>query len=958
VAKILIVDDSPTDRSLHTRVLGNQGHQVLEASDGAEALALASAERPGLVITDILMPTMDGYEFVRQLRSSPGIALTPVIFCTAHFRERDARDLARQCGVEFVLTKPCEAEIVLQAVEQCLGHGVRAPRPAVSQDSDREHLRLLTGQLAHQSEELRSANLRLEALIETILQLASEATPERSAETFCTSARNLISARYALVGVASSDSPVPDRLYTSGVAAKESEALRNSPAVHAAMARLLRDGRPLRAQNQEGRPEALGFPPECPRFRSLLITPIISLSRSYGWLCLLHRLGAAEFSVEDERLAGILGGLMGRVYENGRMYSAAQHHAAELEQEIADRRRAEEALRDSEAKYRVFFENNPLPGWVCDTKSQRFLAVNEAAIRHYGYSHAEFLALTKGDIELPAETGHARRQHLHKDGTLIDVEIVSHPTPGPQPSEFVLAYDVTERLRNEAAVRESAERLNLALRASRTGVWSFDAVSGALVWDAYAGEIFGFPGQGSAARFDDLLDAVHPADRELVSQSIRGAAPNRSEVAIEFRVVWPDTTVHYLFSRGQAFFDDTGTLARVVGVSHDITDQRRLEEQFRQSQKMEAVGRLAAGIAHDFNNLLTVILGYTTVVHAKLESSDPLRRMVAEARRAGEQAALLTGQLLAFSRKQVTQMEVLDINEAVRGMTDMLQRLLGDDIDLSIALDHSLSPVRADAGQFNQVLLNLAVNAHDAMPNGGRLSIKTRAIQREREDAGRHGVRPAGRYAMVAVSDTGAGMSAETLTHIFEPFFTTKDLSKGTGLGLSTVYGIVQQHGGWIDVASEPGRGASFQVYLPVARGVSAAPPSAIVEPALRRTGTILLVEDQAAIRMLLEDVLSEAGHLVLAAADGRAALDAAQQYTGAVDLLITDVVMPEMSGPDLASQIALVRPGMIVLFMSGYTDHALLRRGAIEQGTAFLQKPFLPESLLSKIDELLSARR
>jgi two-component system, cell cycle sensor histidine kinase and response regulator CckA len=643
------------------------------------------------------------------------------------------------------------------------------------------------------------------------------------------------------------------------------------------------------------------------------------------------------------------------------------HHAAKPERENADRTCADEALLDSEAKYRVFFENNPIPGWVVNTKTRRFLAVNEAAIRHYGYSRAEFLALTIRDIELPAGDAPGdshkpvRRRHLTKDGTIIevDIDIVSHATLGPQLSDFVLVYDVTERLRSEAAVRESSERLNLALRASRTGVWSLDAVSGALVWDAYAREIFGFPGEGSAARFEDLLAAVHPPDRELVSRSILGADPNRSEVAIEYRVVWPDTTVHYLFSRGQAFFDNAGTLVRVVGVSHDITAQRRLEEQFRHSQKMEAVGRLASGIAHDFNNLLTVILGYTTVVHAKLESGDPLRRMVAEARRAGEQAALLTGQLLAFSRKQVTQMEALDINEAVRGVADMLQRLLGDDIDLSVTLDDALFAVRADAGQFNQVLMNLAVNAHDAMPNGGRLSIETCAVEFEPQDSGRPAVRPAGRYAMLAITDTGSGMSAETLGHIFEPFFTTKEPSKGTGLGLATVYGIVQQHGGWIDVVSEPGHGASFKIYFPAASAASAGSVPSLVQPApARRTGTILLVEDQAAIRMLLEDVLSEAGHRVFASADGRGALELAEQYTGAVDLLITDVVMPEMSGPDLASQISPLRPSVIVLYMSGYTDHALLHRGAIEQGTAFLQKPFLPESLLAKIDELLSSRR
>jgi signal transduction histidine kinase/CheY-like chemotaxis protein len=456
-----------------------------------------------------------------------------------------------------------------------------------------------------------------------------------------------------------------------------------------------------------------------------------------------------------------------------------------------------------------------------------------------------------------------------------------------------------------------------------------------------------------------LLAAVHAPDRELVSQSILGATPISPELAMEYRVKWPDSTLHYLVSQGHAFFDHGGKLARVIGVSHDITVQRRLEEQLRHSQKLEAMGRLASGIAHDFNNLLTVILGYTAVVHAKLESGDPLRRMVAEARRAGEQAASLTGQLLAFSRKQPIRMAALDLNQAVRAVSDMLQRLLGDDIDLTITLEDALFPITADAGQFNQVLMNLAVNAHDAMPNGGRLSIETSAMQREREESGRHAVRPAGRYAMLTVTDTGAGMSADTLSHIFEPFFTTKDPGKGTGLGLATVCGIVEQHGGWIDVASERGHGASFQIYWPAASVVPACSAPALPQPAgASTTGTILLVEDQAAIRMLLEDVLSEAGHRVLAAPDGRRALELARAYTGPVDLLVTDVVMGEMSGPDLASQMAPLRPGAMVLYISGYTDHALLHRGAIEQGAGFLQKPFLPESLLSKIDELLSARR
>ena len=349
-----------------------------------------------------------------------------------------------------------------------------------------------------------------------------------------------------------------------------------------------------------------------------------------------------------------------------------------------------------------------------------------------------------------------------------------------------------------------------------------------------------------------------------------------------------------------------------------------------------------------------MILGYATNVHNRLPPGDPLRKTVREILGAGERAASLTGQLLAFSRKQVTQPRVLDLNAFIAETKDMLERLIGEDIDLAVVPDSEACFVNVDIGQLTQILMNLAVNARDAMPTGGKLTIETRTVAREGEDLGRRGIRPAGRYAMVAVSDTGKGMDAETEAHLFEPFFTTKEAGKGTGLGLATVFGIVIQHGGWIDVYTELNHGTTFSIYLPRAASAQAEVPDAREEIGPARPATILLVEDQAAIRLLAEDVLSDAGHRVLTAANGRAAFDLAQKYSDSIDLLITDVVMPEMSGPDLADQLLKSRPGLIVLFISGYTDHALLHRGAIEQGTAFLQKPFLPETLLAKVNELL----
>ncbi len=396
---------------------------------------------------------------------------------------------------------------------------------------------------------------------------------------------------------------------------------------------------------------------------------------------------------------------------------------------------------------------------------------------------------------------------------------------------------------------------------------------------------------------------------------------------------------------------------RVVGASkiaRDITRQKQLEDLFRQTQKMEAVGRLAGGLAHDYNNLLTVILGYATTVHNRLPPDDPLRNTVKEILSAGERAASLTSQLLTFSRKQVTQPRILDLNVFIAETKDMLERLIGEDIDLAVVPDPEACFVNVDTGQLTQILMNLAVNARDAMPTGGKLTIESRTVVREREDLGRRGVRPAGGYAIVAVSDTGKGMDAETEAHLFEPFFTTKEAGKGTGLGLATVFGIVTQHGGWIDVYTELNHGTTFSIYLPHAASAQAEIPEAREQIGPARPATILLVEDQAAIRLLAEDVLSDAGHRVLGASNGRAAFELAQKYPGLIDLLVTDVVMPEMSGPDLADQLLKSRPGLIVLFISGYTDHALLHREAIEQGTAFLQKPFLPETLLAKVNALL----
>ncbi len=390
-------------------------------------------------------------------------------------------------------------------------------------------------------------------------------------------------------------------------------------------------------------------------------------------------------------------------------------------------------------------------------------------------------------------------------------------------------------------------------------------------------------------------------------------------------------------------------------IVRDVSEQRRLQAQLIQSVKMEAVGRLAGGVAHDFNNLLTAILGSAELMLESLPLHDPLREEAEEIRLAAGRAADLTRQLLAFSRQQVLAPKVLDVNDVVAGMTRLLKRLIGEDIDLRTSLAPDLGAVRADAGQLEQVIVNLAVNARDAMPKGGTLTIETANAEIDPEYAQERGVATAaGPCVMLAVTDTGAGMDTTTQARLFEPFFTTKATGKGTGLGLATVYGIVKQSGGLVWVYSELEHGTTFKIYLPRVQG-PADPVRPPREPeSLRGTETVLVVEDQAEVRALIRKVLESRGYRVLVAATGANALPMAEEYTGDIHLLVTDVIMPGMTGRDVAEQLVHRRPRLRVLYMSGYTDNAIVHRGVLEPGVAFLQKPFTPDALARKVREVL----
>ena len=447
------------------------------------------------------------------------------------------------------------------------------------------------------------------------------------------------------------------------------------------------------------------------------------------------------------------------------------------------------------------------------------------------------------------------------------------------------------------------------------------------------------------------LRMVHPEDRQSMEALLRGEGPDAGTSSLRWihrsgATVWIEQ--HYVMVREQ------GRLLAIECIARDITARRQLEAQFLQSQKMEAVGRLAGGVAHDFNNLLTVINGYSAMALETLGEFDPLHEEMHEIYKAGERAASLTRQLLAFSRRQALAPRTLDLNLIVTEMDRMLRRVLGEDVVLSTTLEAALEPFQADAGQIEQVILNLAVNARDAMPEGGRLLIETGNAILDESYSRQHNAVAPGTYVMLAVTDTGCGMDAETQAHIFEPFFTTKGEGQGTGLGLSMVFGIVKQSGGDIWVYTEPGKGTTFKLYFPVA---SDHPAQAELGPSARpSTGseTILLVEDEEGVRNLIRTSLQRAGYTVLEARDGNEALLLYERHAGSIDLILTDVVMPQMSGRELAERFAAMRPDVRLLFMSGYTARAIVQHGGLDSQTPFLAKPFTPATLTAKVRETL----
>jgi PAS domain S-box-containing protein len=517
--------------------------------------------------------------------------------------------------------------------------------------------------------------------------------------------------------------------------------------------------------------------------------------------------------------------------------------------------------------------------------------------------------------------------------------------------------DVTDVVTAMEALQENERRLALAFEAAAMGVAEFDFTTQRITYSSSFVRLLGYEPGSVPHTFEWFLAHVHADDRAAVQSAFEAAKRGEPINEWHVRILRRDGAVRWWSARARIVADADGKPARAIGFMADITERKQLEEQMRHALKLEAIGRLAGGIAHDFNNLLTVITGYSETLIASLEPGDVKLADVTEIRRAAERAAQLTQQLLAFSRKQMLRPEVVDANAIVRDVAGMVGRLVGAHIELQIELGDSAKTVMADRSQIEQVLLNLAVNARDAMPDGGRLALRTHLVDITPPDAERlYPIRP-GRYVLLTVSDTGVGMTPDVQARAFEPFFTTKGPGAGTGIGLATVYGIVKQSGGFIFVESEVGRGTTFDVYLPYTEAPVGAGAEAAGDATPREACTILLVEDYRRVRELARKVLTRQGYRVLTAASGDEAVALATEFDGTIDVLVTDIVMPGIGGQEVARRLQELRPGIATVFMSGYTDENLDSLG-LDSGNVFLQKPFTPVALAQKVREVIGGQK
>ncbi|MDQ3003154.1 MAG: PAS domain S-box protein [Fibrobacterota bacterium] len=646
-------------------------------------------------------------------------------------------------------------------------------------------------------------------------------------------------------------------------------------------------------------------------------------------------------------------------------------------------REAKLELQRSEVRYRTLAQSSPVGIWhirpdgrtiylnpamsaILELDGPGDLMGSDATYREFFTPESVDLIAKETGLRVAGAASNYEVEVLGKWGRRTRMIVYGAPilTPeGKLESLMGTFVDITERKREEELLRRSEERSRVAAECGNDMIYEWDIRTGTLEWFGPVDERLGFRHGDIPRTLEAWERLIHPEDRAPVAAGIERHLRSRDSFQGEYRIRCKDGSYRIWSDRGTAMWDSEGVAYKWIGTASDVTEARRAEEalrikeeQLRQSQKLEAVGRLAGGIAHDFNNLLAAIMGYCELMLYRLEPEHPCRKEVGEILNGSDRAAGLIRQLLAFSRQEIPQPKVIHPNFIITSMERMLDHLLEENVELDIRLDEDAGRVRMDPVQLEQVVMNLVLNARDAMPGGGNLLVSTGNVELSGDIPGAYGKVHAGPHVRISIADSGRGIDRENLPHIFDPFFTTKDRGKGSGLGLSTVYGIITQNQGCVLVETEVDKGSAFSIYLPLTE--EEAEEETEIKKALRSSSivpkTVLVVEDDDEVRGIVRDLLSRQGFMVLEARQGREALMLAENYTQPVHLLLTDVVMPGMGGKELADSLRKFMPSVRVLFMSGYTQDAAFRQEVAEGGRAFIQKPFSMTALVGKIREVL----
>jgi two-component system, cell cycle sensor histidine kinase and response regulator CckA len=974
--RLILADDDPLQLKLTRFRLERLGFVVESVVDGQLALEAAKRRRPDGIVSDILMPRLDGFGLALAVRTDPALSGVPVLLVTSSYIDDSDRELARSVGANDLIVRTPDQRELTQALRIMLHE--RPPLLGATAERPLQVERERSGRVVHQLERQVTLNSGLAHRCST---LAAELAVLSGISEAVVKHQNV---EHAL------DETLAACLDVGGIAAgalylarpNEASQVRplhgsgNIPGLasffgnDAALQEVIMGGRvalvPSGSFASEWSTEVLRL---CEATFAFVV-PLLGRDGPVGAFFVAVR--AHEADQEDWRVfVQGLGNQISQAMSLARTFSekeAAEHHAHEQAlflQMILDSIGDAVIATDSEGKVlRVNRVASDLTGW----------GPEEAVGRHvddlFRLRDERTLAPLAGplgpalrELRKGHDAGHALL--VSRSGREYPVAAGGAPireSSGRVRGGVIVFRDITEARAAELALRESEERFRSTFEQAAVGMAHVAPDGRWLDVNQRLCEILGYT--RSELLTQKFQDTTFPddvsGDLHNMAQVLSG---ERSTFSLEKRCVRRDGEIVWVDVTTSLVRDGDRAPAYFISVVQDISLRKRTEEeleqtasQLRQSQKMDAIGQLAGGIAHDFNNLLSIIGGHSELLLEELDIGDVARPEVEAIAQASERASNLTRQLLAVGRKQVIAPRITDINETTDGLSKMLRRLIGENIELKLVLG-AVGHVFVDPGQIEQVLINLVVNARDAMPRGGVLTIETSDAAPAQ---GLHGVTPSTGVCpsvMLRVTDTGAGMSPEVLARAFEPFFTTKELGRGTGLGLSTVFGIVKQSNGDILVSSEPGKGSTFRVYLPTAEGtVRVSHPPRLSSSARRGTETVLLVEDEGAVRAVAKAILSKAGYRVIEAASGALALEACERFGATIDLLLTDVVMPHMNGRELAERVSALRPTIKVIFMSGYTDDAIVHHGVLNAGMAFVQKPLTVDLLLGKLREVLDA--